>query len=131
MRWHGHRRGWPLVFDWYLPTVYLSVWLCVAACLACFTLLCVCVRVHVLPLFTLQVEEFRLVVEQLAKVLVADKGLPLLERTIHPVASGGIAGGEKFVVGNVFLKFPSDTHGLYGGARECVYVCFPVWMSGY
>lgn len=111
-----------------------GLFVCLALCCGMsgmFHLACVCVRVHVLPLFTLQVEEFRLVVEQLAKVLVADKGLPLLERTIHPVASGGIAGGEKFVVGNVFLKFPSDTHGLYGGARECVYVCFPVWMSGY
>jgi hypothetical protein len=29
--------------------------------------------------------------------------------------AGGVAGGEKFLCGNVFLKFARDAYGVYGG----------------
>ena len=39
------------------------------------------------------------------------------ERRRHPPLSGaslGVAGGEKYLVGTVFLKFARDAHGVYG-----------------
>lgn len=35
--------------------------------------------------------------------------------TYKPVAVGGVAGGQKYIVGQIFIKFPVDTAGLYGG----------------
>ena len=64
----------------------------------------------------LQVEEFKAVVESIARVLVEDMDLPPYERRFTPRNTRGIAGGEKYYVGNVFLKLARDAYGIYGGA---------------
>ena len=74
-------------------------------------------------LVSLQMERFRLVCEVLATALVEDLHAPLEFKRIQPVSTSGIAGGEKFVQGNVFLKFARDVHGVYGGALCAGTVC--------
>lgn len=61
-------------------------------------------------------ERFRAVAERIAKILVDDMHLPARIRRFPSLPGRGIAGGEKFIVGNVFLKFARDVYGVYGGA---------------
>ena len=51
--------------------------------------------------------------------IVEEIHLPLAQKTIRPISLGGIAGGEKFLVNNCFIKFCSSQHhnDLYGGAH--------------
>lgn len=35
--------------------------------------------------------------------------------TYPPSQVGGMAGGHKYIVGEIFIKFPIDNLGLYGG----------------
>jgi len=50
-----------------------------------------------------------------AELIVKDLSLPVSKRLIPPFATQqGIAGGLKYRVGNVFFKFATDCHGLYG-----------------
>ena len=56
-------------------------------------------------------------------VIIAERSLPAWEKSIKPANLGGIAGGEKFVVGGILFKFSSDvaissTQFLYGGAKR-------------
>jgi hypothetical protein len=49
-------------------------------------------------------------------------GLPPERKTIKPINAGGVAGGEKFLVGKIFFKFAVDLHGIYGGDSFAMYV---------
>jgi hypothetical protein len=52
---------------------------------------------------------------RIAKAIVAEEHLPPDRRTVVPVMSmRGVAGGEKFVANNMFLKFARDAYELYG-----------------
>jgi len=49
------------------------------------------------------------------KVIIAEKSLESSKKTIKPVTHvGGIAGGEKFIAGDIFFRFPHDLHDIYG-----------------
>jgi hypothetical protein len=49
------------------------------------------------------------------RTIVAEEHLPPSRRTMLPTLSvKGVAGGEKFVVSNMFLKFARDVYSLYG-----------------
>jgi hypothetical protein len=50
-----------------------------------------------------------------AEKLVAERALPVEQRTLRPLQGWGHAGGEKFIVGQLLLKFARDDKGLYGG----------------
>ena len=64
------------------------------------------------------VRRFTAACERLARVIIDDVELPPHARRIPPLATaGGVAGGEKYLVGNIFLKFARDFHGVYGSDR--------------
>lgn len=52
--------------------------------------------------------------ESTVKLLVAEKNVPVSEKTIKPLDRRGIAGGEKYLVGKVFVKYAWDDKGVYG-----------------
>jgi tetratricopeptide (TPR) repeat protein len=51
---------------------------------------------------------------RVAERLVRELHLPFEQRSLKPTDKGGIAGGEKFVYGNVMFKFARDDMNLYG-----------------
>lgn len=54
-------------------------------------------------------------VKAIACQIIEEVALPPTSKTIRSLAVGGVAGGEKFIVDNIFLKFAIDMHGIYGG----------------
>eukprot|EP01122_Echinamoeba_exundans_P010551 TRINITY_DN3977_c0_g2_i1.p1 TRINITY_DN3977_c0_g2~~TRINITY_DN3977_c0_g2_i1.p1 ORF type:complete len:2020 (-),score=323.99 TRINITY_DN3977_c0_g2_i1:241-6300(-) len=60
-------------------------------------------------------EEFVASVKRIASVIVSEVALPPAAKSIKPLNVGGIAGGMKFIVNNIFMKFAIDMHGIYGG----------------
>lgn len=67
---------------------------------------------------TALVHDFRHAALVYGKVIISEKHLPVEKKTIKPVEVGGYAGGEKYVAGNIFFRFPIDVHGFYGGSVE-------------
>jgi alpha-tubulin suppressor-like RCC1 family protein/tetratricopeptide (TPR) repeat protein len=57
--------------------------------------------------------DFYAVAEEIGKVIVSE--VNLVSKTYPPVNIGGIAGGEKYIVNNIFFKFCIDAKNLYGG----------------
>ena len=47
------------------------------------------------------------------KIIISELALPVHNKTIRPIAVGGIAGGEKYIVQNILFKFAVDVEGLY------------------
>jgi hypothetical protein len=45
---------------------------------------------------------------QFGSIIIVEKHCPAEEKTIKPMALGGVAGGEKFVCGNMLFKFAQD-----------------------
>jgi hypothetical protein len=43
------------------------------------------------------------------------------KKTIKPMAVGGQAGGEKYIVQGIFFKFALDLYGIYGGDEFAMY----------
>lgn len=64
-------------------------------------------------------QRFVAMAEPVVEQIVAEVSEPLKCRTIKPLEVGGIAGGDKFIARNLFLKFCSDRRQLelYGGAH--------------
>jgi hypothetical protein len=50
----------------------------------------------------------------MAQTIIREEGLAVSAKTIKPLSAGGIAGGEKFLHRNVFLKFCRDWKNVYG-----------------
>lgn len=48
-----------------------------------------------------------------AEVISGEVATPYSDKTLKPLDGAGIAGGEKFKLGNVFFKFARDDKGLY------------------
>ena len=48
------------------------------------------------------------------RIIISEAFLPNNEKTIKPSNVGGVAGGEKYVVGNILFKFAMDSHSLLG-----------------
>ena len=48
------------------------------------------------------------------KIIISEIFLPEDEKTIKPKEMGGVAGGKKYIVGNILFKFALDSNGLYG-----------------
>ena len=59
-------------------------------------------------------EEFKVFSASVAQALVDQLSKPVHEWVIKPLQGFGIAGGQKFVVGQVFCKFARDDKGIYG-----------------
>lgn len=45
------------------------------------------------------------------RIIISERYLE--HKTIKPTSLGGVAGGDKFVVGNILFKFAIDSHGLF------------------
>jgi hypothetical protein len=62
------------------------------------------------------------------RIIISEAFLPDAEKTIKPCnVQLGLAGGTKFIVGNILFKFALDTHGLLGsgeGRFRFVLKCF-------
>ena len=58
------------------------------------------------------------------EVIIGEMHLPAQKRSIKPVTGqvGGVAGGEKYVHRNIFYKFSSDEHGIYGSEENAMKV---------
>lgn len=62
------------------------------------------------------VQDFTAVAQRVGTVIIEEAHLPPAARSIQPLGSGkGVAGGEKFLVANIFFKFARDVHGIFGG----------------
>jgi hypothetical protein len=48
-------------------------------------------------------------------------------RRFYPVSGKGVAGGEKYIINNVFFKFVRDIHGIYGGDNGVLVVIMVRW----
>lgn len=60
--------------------------------------------------------DFEALACKLTGILASEHGLPDEERSLPPARGlGGVAGGYKVLVGNVFLKTSVDHAGIYGG----------------
>lgn len=46
---------------------------------------------------------------------------PVIKKTIKPMAVGGQAGGEKYIVQGIFFKFALDIYAIYGGDQYAMY----------
>lgn len=58
---------------------------------------------------------------RIAQTIILELGLPAALRSIHPASDvGGIAGGEKYVVGRMFFKFALDLKNLYGSDEHAM-----------
>lgn len=53
-------------------------------------------------------QRFIEVAKPIVKTIVTELGVPLEKKTIKPVNVGGIAGGEKYVMKQLFFKFAKD-----------------------
>ena len=60
--------------------------------------------------------DFQSAALQYGKVIISEKYLPPELKTIKPKTKelGGIAGGEKYIVQDILLKFAIDSKGIYG-----------------
>lgn len=63
------------------------------------------------------VRDFKHAATTYGKVIISEKHLPDDKKSIRPATNevGGFAGGEKYIAGNIFFRFPLDSHKLYGG----------------
>jgi len=59
--------------------------------------------------------DFLLSAELYGKTIISEMFLPLEEKTIKPAKTGGVAGGEKYIIRNILFKFALDVKGLYKG----------------
>lgn len=61
------------------------------------------------------VAEFEKEAARIVKILVGELSLSDKEKTIKQISAGGVAGGQKFIESNIFLKFSFDHVGMFGG----------------
>lgn len=59
--------------------------------------------------------EFGVAAQQIGKLVIEQSTLPPAQRTHKPLEGKGIAGGEKYLVGGIFIKLTRDVAGIYGG----------------
>jgi hypothetical protein len=52
-----------------------------------------------------------------------------VKKTIQPVAVGGVAGGEKFIVHGILFKFAVDFGGLYQVESVCYHLLLIVLVT--
>lgn len=65
------------------------------------------------------------------RLVVSELHLPASERTLPPANVGGLAGGEKYVVGGCFLKLARDNGGyLFGGDEAGCMKCAGHELNG-
>jgi hypothetical protein len=78
---------------------------------------------HRIEALSLLAQEFSFMAQMYAEVICVERDLPVAEKTIKPATQmGGVAGGEKYLAGNILFKFCEDhqfSNGsyLYGGDR--------------
>jgi len=63
-------------------------------------------------------------VTSLARIIILERPLDEDKKTIHAIDAGGIAGGEKFLVGSIFFKYvvlnrPGEQLGQLSRALGC------------
>eukprot|EP01087_Luapelamoeba_hula_P019490 TRINITY_DN6459_c0_g1_i2.p1 TRINITY_DN6459_c0_g1~~TRINITY_DN6459_c0_g1_i2.p1 ORF type:complete len:388 (-),score=29.84 TRINITY_DN6459_c0_g1_i2:685-1848(-) len=63
---------------------------------------------------------FLFTAQQYARVIIEEFSMPNHTKTIKPISIGGIAGGEKFVVGGIMFKFPSNVNNMYQGLANAM-----------
>jgi hypothetical protein len=49
------------------------------------------------------------------KIIISEKGIDNDKKTIKPINIGGVAGGEKYIVGGILFKFATDKYKIFGG----------------
>ncbi len=55
----------------------------------------------------------KIIISELYGNLTLTVAVPVAYKTIKPVAIGGVAGGEKYIVQNILFKFAIDVHNLF------------------
>ncbi|KAL6045370.1 Clu domain-containing protein [Balamuthia mandrillaris] len=63
-------------------------------------------------------KDFMRTAKLLAITIVDQHFLPVQKRTHKPADTGGIAGGDKYMVQGIFFKFAIDSHSIYGGTSN-------------
>ncbi|KAL6056200.1 Clu domain-containing protein [Balamuthia mandrillaris] len=56
------------------------------------------------------------------KIIIAEVYLPPHQKTIQPILGSGVAGGEKYLVQDIYFKFALNHKGLYDGTEEAAKV---------
>lgn len=67
--------------------------------------------------------DFMQAAKMYGEIIIAERGLPTWEKSLKPSKLGGIAGGEKYVVGGILFKFSQDVelmpgNFMYGGPQR-------------
>lgn len=60
-------------------------------------------------------EDFQYTVQTYGRIIISEVYLPPEEKTVKTTKVGGIAGGDKYLVGNVLFKFAVDSSNIFGG----------------
>lgn len=55
--------------------------------------------------------------------IVEERTLPEEQRYIKPIGGMGVLGGEKFIVGNMFVKYARDHRGIFNGDDSLAQKC--------
>lgn len=68
-------------------------------------------------------QEFMQTAKMYGRVIISERDLPLYEKSIKPAKLGGVAGGEKYVIGGILFKFSLDVElfpgaWMYGGTKR-------------
>jgi len=60
-------------------------------------------------------DKFNATVRRIGSVIIDETNLPVDQKTYPPIQIGGVAGGQKYLVDNIFFKLCIDLFGIYGG----------------
>ncbi len=60
-------------------------------------------------------KDFLYTSKTIGRIIISEKYLSDQDKTIKPVAIGGVAGGLKYIAHNIIFKFAVDDRGIYGG----------------
>ena len=69
------------------------------------------------------IKDFHFNARKYGELIISEKHVPCLQKTIKPVTIGGVAGGDKYIVNGMLFKFAQDIEiapgkYLYGGKRR-------------
>lgn len=67
-------------------------------------------------------KDFLSIVTQVGKLIIRERHLPIDQRSFKPVEGQGFAGGEKYIVNNLFFKYAVDTSKIYDGIKNAMKV---------
>eukprot|EP01119_Soliformovum_irregulare_P021321 TRINITY_DN7074_c0_g1_i2.p1 TRINITY_DN7074_c0_g1~~TRINITY_DN7074_c0_g1_i2.p1 ORF type:complete len:833 (+),score=208.66 TRINITY_DN7074_c0_g1_i2:91-2589(+) len=66
--------------------------------------------------------DFIFTAQMYGKIIISETELPADQKTIRPIRTHGMLGGEKYVVQGILFKFAVDRNGLFGGDHSAAKV---------